>query len=207
MDPNQEKSRKSGRPNGSTGPRTAHGKRRSSQNAVKHGFYAQRLYPNKELVDKDGKAYNEVLRGYWVHYAPVGDLEKLSVERIAVLSLRLARLLGHEQEVMGLKFPFEYKSADKIVRYESSLNRQLEKTVERLERLQRQRMEDSGESGSAESRSVRGTPPRPPEDGRSDKGPQPSAANPEERANGKGPQTTAPVQARLIRGDDIPQLD
>ena len=41
-------------PNRSTGPRTAQGKQRASQNSYKHGFYATRLFPNKELIARDG---------------------------------------------------------------------------------------------------------------------------------------------------------
>lgn len=126
--------RKNGQRSG--GPKTTAGKQRSSQNNYKHGFYALRLFPSQELCDRDTPDYNRVLASYWTHYNPVGDLEKLCVEKIAVESLRLARLLGHEQKVLGWRHPFEATSINKIVRYESHVYRQLEKATQQLERLQ-----------------------------------------------------------------------
>jgi hypothetical protein len=123
----------------STGPQTPRGKQRASENSFKHGFYALRLFPNNELLARDGEDYNRVLAAYWSLYSPVGDVEKLFVEKIAVYSLRLARLLGHEQKVLAWSAPFEGRSMDKIVRYESSVTRQLEKTCDQLERLQEAR--------------------------------------------------------------------
>ena len=111
-------------PKRSPGPTSEAGKRRSSQNAYKHGFYATRLFPTNELLARDGADYNSILAAYRSHYAPVGDLENYHVEKIAVHSLRLARLLGHEQQVLGWEAPFESRSMDRIVRYESNVSRQ-----------------------------------------------------------------------------------
>jgi hypothetical protein len=127
----------------STGPRTPDGKRRASNNSYKHGFYSTRLFPSKEQTDRDGKDFQTIYAMNWHHYSPVGDLENLCVEQIAVLELRLARLLGHEQTVLAWGAPFESRSVDKIVRYESNLRRQLEKTLDRLERLQEERETES----------------------------------------------------------------
>lgn len=135
----------------STGPRTSAGKQRSAQNAYKHGFYALRLFPTKELVAKDGGDYQRILDVYRTHYAPVGDLENLYVEKIAVECLRLARLLGHEQNVFRWRQdPFEATSINKIVRYESNLNRQLGKAVQELERLQEIRKAQSNQFETSE---------------------------------------------------------
>jgi hypothetical protein len=129
----------------STGPRTSAGKQRSSQNNYQHGFYGLRLFPNSKLLAEDGADYNRIYAAYWNHYAPVGDLEKLCVEKIAVEALRLARLFGHEQKILAWGAPFEARSMDKIVRYESSVSRQLDKTIEQLERLQEARQMDSNQ--------------------------------------------------------------
>src|ERR1700751_2944802 len=129
----------------STGPQTPAGKQQSSQNSYKHGFYALRLFPNKELLAQDEADYNRVLAAYRRHYAPVGDLENLSVEKIAVESLRLARLLGHEQKILACRFPFETRSIDRIGRYESNVSRQLEKAIERLGRLQAVRLAEANQ--------------------------------------------------------------
>jgi hypothetical protein len=127
----------------SSGPQTVEGKARSSQNAYQHGFYAKRLFPTKELVDRDWADYNRILAAYRSHYSPVGDLENLCVEQIAVQSLRLARLLGHEEKILALGTPFEVRSMDKIPRYESTVTRQLEKVIDRMERLQEKRHAES----------------------------------------------------------------
>ena len=129
----------------SPGPRTSAGKQRSSQNSYKHGFFALRLFPNKDVFAKDGEDYNRILAAYRSHYAPVGDLEKLCVEKIAVESLRLARLLGHEQKILACRFPFETRSIDRIGRYESNVSRQLEKAIERLGRLQAVRLAEANQ--------------------------------------------------------------
>ena len=123
----------------STGPRTAAGKQRASQNSYKHGFFGMRLFPNNKLIAQDGADYKEIYAGYQSHYLPVGFLENLLVEKIAAESLRIARLFGHEQGVLSSVTPFEYKSIDKILRYESTVSRQLEKAIDQLERLQEQR--------------------------------------------------------------------
>jgi len=127
----------------STGPRTPKGKQRASQNRYEHGFYSKRLFPTKELIDRDWADYHRIYAAYWDHYSPVGDLEKLCVEQIAVQALRLARLLGHEQEVLGWGAPFESRSVDKIVRYESNVSRHLEKAIDLLEGLQEEREAES----------------------------------------------------------------
>jgi hypothetical protein len=129
----------------STGPRTPQGKQRASQNSYKHGFFGLRLFPNSTVISQDGADYDAILAAYWHQYSPVGDLEKMRVEQIAAQSLRLARVLGHEQKVFAWAHPFETRSVDKIVRYESSVSRQLEKAILQLERLQEKRKAESSQ--------------------------------------------------------------
>jgi len=127
----------------SKGPKTPEGKQRASQNSYKHGFFALRLFPNNELLARDGADYNRILASLRNHYLPQGDLEDLCVEKIATHSLRLARLLGHEQGVFAWRAPFEARSIDKIIRYESNVSRQLDKATQQLERLQAARKAES----------------------------------------------------------------
>ena len=133
----------------SPGPTSEAGKRRSSQNAYKHGFYAKFLFPTDELLARDGEEYNRILTAYRSLYSPVGDMENYYVEQIAVHSLRLARLLGHEQKVLAWKAPFECSSPGGIVRYESNISRLCDKTIERLERLQAARQAESSQLDSS----------------------------------------------------------
>jgi hypothetical protein len=124
----------------STGPKTQEGKERSSQNAFRHGFFAKRLFPSNELFAKDGADYNMVFAGLCSHYAPVGFLERLWVERIATESTRLARVLEHGQKVLGTEWPFETRSIDKLLRYENTVTRNLANAMKTLERLQAERL-------------------------------------------------------------------
>jgi hypothetical protein len=146
----------------STGPRTQKGKQRAAQNSYKHGFFGTRLFPTQELINRDLADYHRIHAAYWEHYSPVGDLEKLCIEEIAVESLRLARLLGHEQKVLGLVFPFESRSMDKIVRYESNVSRRLDKAIARLERLQEERETQSNQFEPSDFES--GEAPKEPDD-------------------------------------------
>ena len=88
-----------------------------------------RLFPNNVQIAKDGDDYNRIYAGYRDHYAPIGFLENLYVERIAAESLRLSRLFGHEQKVLGWGAPFEARSMGMIVRYESTITRHLDKAI------------------------------------------------------------------------------
>jgi hypothetical protein len=133
----------------STGPRTAEGKQRSSQNAYKHGFYSDRIFPTPELWARDGEGYGRKLAAYRNHYAPIGELENDCVEQMAMYSLRQVRILGPEQKVLNQPAPFELRSVDRIVRYESHISRLLEKAIARLERLQAARQAESSELDSS----------------------------------------------------------
>ena len=80
----------------STGPRTVAGKRRASRNAIKHGFFSKWLL----VQHRDGKEsqgeYDDFDAGIRKYFQPVGWLEELWVEKIAVWSWRLRRLIRCE---------------------------------------------------------------------------------------------------------------
>jgi hypothetical protein len=123
----------------STGPRTERGKARSSQNAYKHGFFAKPLYPTTAQVTQDRSDYDDMLDGLLEHYQPVGYIENVLVEKIAADYLRSARIVRHEQAIFGLRHPFEARSASSLPRYQTAVEHQLEKDIERLESLQARR--------------------------------------------------------------------
>jgi len=134
----------------SHGPKTAAGKARSSQNAYKHGFYANRLFATREQWEKDGAEYQAIARGLVEHYKPVGYMENLLVERIATGFLRSARIVGHEQKVFGWTVPFEARSASSLPRYQSTIERQIAKDTEHLERLQAERKAETASIADGE---------------------------------------------------------
>ena len=80
----------------STGPKTVTGKKRVSRNAVRHGFFSKFLL----IQHRDGKEsqgeYDDFYAGFRKHYQPVDWLEDLWVEKIAVWSWRLRRLIRCE---------------------------------------------------------------------------------------------------------------
>ncbi len=128
----------------STGPRTERGKARSSQNAYKHGFFAKPLYPTATQVTQDRSDYDDMLDGLLEHYQPVGYIESVLVEKIAAGYLRSARIVRHEQVIFGMRYPFEVRSASSLPRYQTAVERQLEKDIERLESLQARRKSEAG---------------------------------------------------------------
>jgi len=71
----------------STGPRTAEGKERASQNAVKHGLLAREAV----IVGEDPTEFEAYREGMLATLAPVGPVEEMLAERIVGLSWRLRR--------------------------------------------------------------------------------------------------------------------
>jgi len=71
----------------STGPRTAEGKEKASQNAVKHGLLAREAV----IVGEDPTEFEAYREGMLGSLAPVGPVEAMLAERVAGLSWRLRR--------------------------------------------------------------------------------------------------------------------
>jgi hypothetical protein len=77
----------------STGPRTAEGKRRSSQNALKHGLYAQGFFCDAAIaLGEDPREFERLLKGLMLARQPADVLETVLVEDIALLIWNKARL-------------------------------------------------------------------------------------------------------------------
>ena len=80
----------------STGPTTPEGKRRVAKNAIRHGFFSKWLlvkHPDGKENEGEYAAFYAALRK---HYEPMDWLEELWVEKIAVWSWRLRRLIRCE---------------------------------------------------------------------------------------------------------------
>lgn len=136
----------------SPGPRTEGGKARSSQNAFRHGFFAAPLYPTSAQVALDRSEFDDLIAGLREHYQPDGYIENMLVEKIAASYVRSARLLRHEQRIFECRYPFEARSSASLPRYQTAVERQLAKDIERLEILQERRKAEmaSGEEGKPE---------------------------------------------------------
>src|SRR5437868_7490970 len=80
----------------STGPRTEIGKKIVARNAMKHGFFSKFLLISHPDGNEDPIEYQNFYAGIREHYQPFEILEELFVEKIAVWSWRLRRLLRYE---------------------------------------------------------------------------------------------------------------
>ncbi len=153
----------------STGPRTEEGKSWSRCNAIKHGILASSLLVTQGEGAEVEAEFNEFLDGLKTSLAPVGMLEETLVEQIAVCWWRQKRALRCEAGLVKLAFAgparlvddhildrerdTDSKQAtikdhlslplgfdlDRILRYETTIQRQLAYAINQLERLQRTR--------------------------------------------------------------------
>jgi hypothetical protein len=80
----------------STGPQTAHGKARSSQNALKHGLSAK----TPLLPGEDPAVFAAFFEGLIEDLAPQGAIEAYQVQRAAEIAWRLQRVPHFEAGLM-----------------------------------------------------------------------------------------------------------
>jgi hypothetical protein len=113
-------------------------------------------------VAKDKPDYLTVANGFHAHYQPVGYVENLWVQKIATQVFRSARLLAHEQKVLSCAAPFEERSISNLVRYQTSVNRELTWAIAELERLQEIRKGGSNPSEPSDSNEDESLDPEPP---------------------------------------------
>jgi hypothetical protein len=99
------------------GPRTQSGKRRSGQNAVKHGIFSKAVVlPNESAAD-----FDRLLAGYRDSLQPLGAFEEDLVEKLAAIQWRLRRLLSAESA--EIQMGAEFIEADNQNRYEVEASR------------------------------------------------------------------------------------
>ena len=90
----------------STGPRTAEGKEKVAQNAVKHGLFSQ-----KNVVISENQVEFDLLEGEMLEeLAPVGVMETMLAERIVSLTWRLKRAERMQNEAIDFKIRREINS-------------------------------------------------------------------------------------------------
>jgi len=120
----------------STGPKTALGKTSSSWNSTRHGLLSKRL---PILVGRSKKNFARLLSNLRQDLAPVGTLEEVLVEKMAQEYWRLGVAAWHEAEELDNNKPFSKTEVYRILRYQTTINRQLFQAMNQLERLQRLR--------------------------------------------------------------------
>jgi hypothetical protein len=123
------------------GPRTAKGKVIASRNALKHGIFSNAI----QLTSESHEQYDSLLTGLWEHFKPMGMLEEVLVEKLAILTWRYRRLISTEtEELQEIGNPFEESNSgsailDRFPRYEATIERSFDRTLTQLERIQRMR--------------------------------------------------------------------
>ena len=123
----------------STGPKTPEGKQRSRQNSYKAGIFARQLFFPTEAGRNEWDGYKDIAARIYGHYRPQGVMEELLVDKVVTEAVRFARLLWFEREEFARKDAFWGQGADKVLRYQTAINRQLTKAIEQLEDLQAER--------------------------------------------------------------------
>lgn len=83
-----------------TGPQTAEGKARSSQNAVKHGLLAKAVVFKSAGVQENAEEFDKLLADLTADLQPSGHMEEAIVERIATCQWRLARAYRYEASAL-----------------------------------------------------------------------------------------------------------
>lgn len=120
------------------GPRTQRGKNHSKHNAMKHG-----LFSSVALLKGEPRAeFDLLISDLQSELQPEGTLEILLVDKLAVLFWRCRRLMVAEKQRSTNK-PVDLivddlgPPPDLLLRYESSFEKAIERTLAQLERLQR----------------------------------------------------------------------
>lgn len=106
---------------------------------MRHGLLSERL---PSIHGKDKEQFTHLLSSLRQDLEPVGTVEEVLVEKIAQEYWRLGVAAGHEAEELQREYPFMSIAIDRVLRYQSTINRQLYQAINQLERLQRLRNGD-----------------------------------------------------------------
>jgi hypothetical protein len=80
----------------STGPRTTRGKAKSRGNALKHGFFARDLFTRFAVQRENPQEFQDFIAELRAIWQPVGCLEELEIDRIAICWWTRLRLWRYE---------------------------------------------------------------------------------------------------------------
>jgi hypothetical protein len=126
------------------GPRTPKGKTRTKLNALKHGLYSKEV-----LMKGDSRAdFNYLLDELQNDRQPVGILEEILVEKLAVVLWLYRRFLIKQRrqfenvgnDIFGVPAPDWMQMQLLLLKYATSLDRELERILKQLERLRLTRL-------------------------------------------------------------------
>jgi hypothetical protein len=136
------------RANHSTGPRTAAGKQRSSQNALTHGLTAA----SAVLPSEDQAAFDAHRRGFFDEYQPATPTETQLTQELADTAWRLNRIPSLEaalldraanpptdQDAIDFDIVDSHRALATLGLHYTRLSRQFQKTVDHLREIQSER--------------------------------------------------------------------
>jgi C4-dicarboxylate-specific signal transduction histidine kinase len=127
----------------STGPRTAEGKARSSQNALRHGLLSR----TPVLPSEDQAAYQQYYRQFFDEYRPATPTETQLTQELADTAWRLnripaleANLLNRAAQAMELDIAEAHRTLSMLGLHRTRLSRQFQKTLQQLREIQADRI-------------------------------------------------------------------
>lgn len=148
----------------STGPRTATGKTNSRRNASKHEIFARVV-----LIEgaEDSHAYRKLVNDLHRDWKPIGRMEEIHVDRLAILLWQQRRALQWERRIIREQFfvqpnviDAELQKAlglgevendlplpagakfDLLIRYQTTIQSQIRFVLDQLERVQGRRVKN-----------------------------------------------------------------
>jgi hypothetical protein len=127
-------------PTGSTGPRTAEGKARSSRNSFKHGLASgQLIIPGENAED-----YEALLNGFLSDYQPANHIETALVHEIAKSYWLKDRAIRFQAIAFNITMPHLDKMAAPmdlgvLIRYQSANERGFYRALKTLQTIQKER--------------------------------------------------------------------
>ncbi len=125
-------------PNRSTGPRTAAGKQRSSQNALTHGLTSH----SPLLATEDPAAYQAHCRQFFDEYQPATATETQLTQELADTAWRLNRIPSLEAELFSQN-PNPQSLIPLLAtlgQHYSRLSRQFQKALDKIREIQSERL-------------------------------------------------------------------
>ncbi len=136
--------------NRATGPRTAAGKQRSSQNALTHGLTSR----SAVLASEDQAAYDTHRRGFFDEYQPTTPTETQLTQELAETAWRINRIPSLEAALLDRaanppndqpRIDFDIVDAHRALAtlglHYARLSRQFQKAVDKLREIQAERRE------------------------------------------------------------------
>ncbi len=178
----------------STGPRTAEGKQRSSQNALKHGLCA--LDPL--IPGEDPDAFQQHFCEIELDLQPASAIESHLVEQIADVSWRLKRLSrieaavitafydataeqplnqgNHTDQLLGKALAHHNRldALNRLSRYEAQLSRRYHRALKEFRDLRKERIRSLNFSGAFGRLAARPRPTQPASTGNKSKNTEPT---------------------------------